>query len=328
MKKIYFLLILFIIPIKINALSAKSYVLMEEDTKRVLASKNMNEKRLIASTTKIMTAVIALESGKENNYVTVNDKILDAYGSSIYISVGEKIRLEDLVYGLLLRSGNDAALAIADYLGGFDSFVDKMNNKAKEIGMKNTIFNNPSGLDEDNMNYSTCYDMALLMRYANSIPLFKKISLTKKYKLQTNKNSYVWKNKNKLIHTYKYATGGKTGYTDKAKRTLVSSASKNNLNLIVVTLNDPNDFKDHKTLYEYAFNNYSMVKVFDKRFFNLKKSYVLDDYFYPLTKNEYKLISYEYEMKNKKKFRKNELKGSILIYFNNKIIHREKIFSK
>lgn len=328
MKKIFLLLVFIILPFKVSAISARSYVLMEEDTKRVLASKNMNEKMLIASTTKIMTAIIALESNKINNYVIVNDNVLKAYGSCIYISIGEKILLKDLIYGLLLRSGNDAAIAIADYLGGYENFVNKMNKKAKEIGMKNTIFNNPSGLDEETKNYSTSYDMALLMRYANSISLFKKISSTKKYKLKTNKNTYIWKNKNKLLFSYKYTTGGKTGYTDKAKRTLVTSASKNNLNLIVVTLNAPDDFKDHMNLYEYGFNNYTMKKVFDKKLFNLKKSYVLDDYYYPLTKNENELISFDYEIKNKDTFKKNEFKGNVLVKFNGKIIHKEKIYAK
>ena len=139
-----------------------------------------------------------------------------------------------------------------------------MNKKAKIIGMKNTVFTNPHGLDEKSKNYSTAYDMALLMRYANSYEMFKKITGCKKHIVKTDKKTYVWVNKNKLLYTYKYTTGGKTGYTDKARRTLVTSAGKDNLNLIVVTLNDSNDFKNHKELYEYGFNNYKMVKVFDK----------------------------------------------------------------
>ena len=147
MKKILIMIILLItIPVKINAYSlGKSAILMEEDTKRVLVSKNMNQKMLIASTTKIMTAVIAIESGKINKKVTVNDNILKSYGSNVYLEIGEKLKLEDLVYGLMLRSGNDAALMIADFLGGEKKFVQKMNKKAQEIGMKNTTFSNPNG---------------------------------------------------------------------------------------------------------------------------------------------------------------------------------------
>ena len=251
---------------------------MEQDTKRVLVSKNMNKKKLIASTTKIMTGIIAVESGKLNKTVTVTDKVLESYGSNIYLSIGEKMKLKDMVYGLMMQSGNDAALMIADYLGGEEKFVKMMNKKAKQIGMKNTTFSNPHGLDEKTKNYSTAYDMALLMRYANADPTFRKITGCKKHTVKTDEKTYVWTNKNKLLYTYKYTTGGKTGYTDKARRTLVTSASNGNLDLIVVTLNDPNDFKNHKELYEYAFKNYSMEKIFNRNKINLpnKKIYAKD----------------------------------------------------
>lgn len=303
---------------------------MEEDTKRVIVSKNMNKRKLIASTTKIMTAVIAIESRKMNKMVEVNDKVLESYGSNIYLSIGEKMKLEDMVYGLMMQSGNDAALMIADYLGGEEKFVDKMNKKAKQIGMKNTTFANPHGLDEKTQNYSTAYDMALLMRYANSFPEFKKIVGTKKHTVTTDEKTYVWSNKNKLLYTYKYTTGGKTGYTDKANRTLVTSASKDNLNLIVVTLNDGNDFKNHKELYEYGFNNYSMVKVFDKDKMNLpnKNVYALDDYYYPITKSEEELINIDYKIKDKKKYKNGEKVGYAIIKLGNKIIHKEKLYIK
>lgn len=332
MKKILIMIILLItIPVKINAYSlGKSAILMEEDTKRVLVSKNMNQKMLIASTTKIMTAVIAIESGKINKKVTVNDSILKSYGSNIYLEIGEKLKLEDLVYGLMLRSGNDAALMIADYLGGEKKFVQKMNKKAQEIGMKNTTFSNPHGLDEKNKNYSTAYDMAILMRYANSLKKFRKITSTKKYSLTTNKKSYLWKNKNKLLFQYKYTTGGKTGFTKKAHRTLVTSASKNNLNLIVVTLDDGNDFKNHKELYEYGFNNYSMEKVFDKNKINIpnKKIYAQDDYYYPITKQEKEMINIDYKIKYKTKYKNNEKIGEAIIKLGDKTIHKEKLYIK
>ena len=290
LKKILLLItVLLLLPVKINAYSlGESAVLMEQDTKRVLVSKNMNKKKLIASTTKIMTGIIAVESGKLNKTVTVTDKVLESYGSNIYLSIGEKMKLKDMVYGLMMQSGNDAALMIADYLGGEEKFVKMMNKKAKQIGMKNTTFSNPHGLDEKTKNYSTAYDMALLMRYANSDPTFRKITGCKKHTVKTDEKTYVWTNKNKLLYTYKYTTGGKTGYTDKARRTLVTSASNGNLDLIAVTLNDPNDFKNHKELYEYAFKNYSMKKIFDRNKINLpnKKIYAKDDYYYPITKEE------------------------------------------
>lgn len=303
---------------------------MEEDTKRVLVSKNMNKKMLIASTTKIMTAVLAIESGKLNKTVTVTDKVLESYGSAIYLSIGEKMKLKDMVYGLMMQSGNDAALMIAEYLGGEEKFVEKMNEKAKEIGMENTIFKNPHGLDEKTQNYSTAYDMALLMRYALSDSTFRKITGCKKHTVKTDEKTYVWSNKNKLLYTYKYTTGGKTGYTDKARRTLVTSASKDDMNLIVVTLNDPNDFKNHKELYEYGFNNYSMEKVFDKDKIKIKgkKVYAKDDYYYPITKEEKDLINIEYKIKDKKTYKKDEQVGEAIIKLGNKTIHKEKLYSK
>lgn len=332
MKKVFLLVILLlIVPIRISAYTlGESAVLMEEDTKRVLVSKNMNKKMLIASTTKIMTAVIAIESGKLNKTVKVTDKVLEAYGSAIYLSVGEKMKLEDMVYGLMMQSGNDAALMIADYLGGEEKFVEKMNEKAKEIGMKNTIFANPHGLDEKTQNYSTAYDMAILMRYANSYSMFRKITGCKKHTVKTNEKTYVWSNKNKLLYSYKYTTGGKTGYTDKAHRTLVTSASKDDLNLIVVTLNDGNDFKNHKELYEYGFNNYSMVKVFDRKKMNLsnKKIYAKDDYYYPITDAEKDLINIDYKVQEKKNYKNNEKIGEAIIKLGNKIIHKEKLYIK
>lgn len=330
MKKAFLIFILMlIIPLKIEAYNlGESAILMEDDTKRVLVSKNMNKKKLIASTTKIMTAVIAIESGKTDKTVKVTDKVLEAYGSSIYLSVGEKMKLEDMLYGLMMQSGNDAALMIADYLGGEEKFVKKMNDKAKEIGMKNTSFKNPHGLDEKTQNYSTAYDMALLMRYANSFPLFKKITGCKKHTVKTDEKTYQWTNKNKLLYTYKYTTGGKTGYTDKAHRTLVTSASKDGLNLIVVTLNDGNDFENHKELYEYGFNNYEMVKVFDKDNMNLpnKKIYALDDYFYPLTSQEKKLITIDYKIKEKDNYKNEEEVGSAIVKLSGKTIHEEKLY--
>lgn len=330
MKKVFIgLLLLIIIPIHVKAYElGEAAVLMEEDTKRVIVSKNMNKKLLIASTTKIMTAVVAIESGKTNKMVKVTDKVLEAYGSAIYLSIGEKMKLEDMLYGLMMQSGNDAALMISDYLGGEEKFVDKMNEKAKKIGMKNTTFANPHGLDEKTQNYSTAYDMALLMRYANSLPLFKKIVGTKKHTVKTDEKTYVWSNKNKLLYTYKYTTGGKTGFTEKAKRTLVTSASKDDLNLIVVTLNNGNDFKNHKELYEYGFENYKMVKVFDKDKMDLpnKNIYAEDDFFYPITNEERELINVDYQISDKEDLKNGENVGKAIVKLGNKTIHQEKLY--
>ena len=164
MKKILVLLLL-LIPIKVGAIetSATSAILMDQDSNRILYAKDIHNVRSVASISKIMTAIVAIENGKLEKKITIGDEIDKAYGSGIYIKKGEKLTLENLLYGLMLRSGNDAALAIAHNVGGSVSkFVEMMNEMANKIGMKNTTFNNPSGLDEEDGNFSTAYDMALL----------------------------------------------------------------------------------------------------------------------------------------------------------------------
>jgi D-alanyl-D-alanine carboxypeptidase len=281
-----------------------------------------------------MTAVIAIESGKLDDVVTINESVLKSHGSGIYVSVGEKITLRNLVYGLLLRSGNDAALAIEDYLGGHDIFVKKMNDKANEIGMKNTTFNNSSGLDDDeDGNYSTCYDMAILMKYANNLYDFREIDSTKKIIVETDIKTYSWTNKNKLLFRYKYATGGKTGYTVKAKRTLVTSATKDDINLIVVTFNDSKDFDTHEKLYEYAFTNYSNYLIINKDKIKIKnekyknKLYVKNNYYYLMTNDERDNININVVMYNKMN-KKTRQAGYMEVFYKNNSIHKEPIYVK
>ena len=266
MKKVLFL-IMTLLPFYVKAISASSYIVMDMDSGRILEGENINKKSLIASTTKILTAITAIEYGNLEDIVRVNQDILKAYGSGIYIQVGEELVLDDLLYGLMLRSGNDAALAIASHVGGSkDNFVFLMNEMASNIGMKNSIFVNPSGLEENDgsANYSTVYDMALLTKYAMQNSDYRRITSTKEIIIKSSMKTYHWFNKNKLLSMYKYCTGGKTGYTEKAKRTLVTTASNDTMNLIVVTFNDGNDFNDHKLLYDKYFNNYERIKVLDK----------------------------------------------------------------
>lgn len=329
MKKILLLIIL-LLPTNVLALSvpSRNAILIDQDSKRVLYSKNISDKHLIASTTKIMTAVLAIESGKLDDIVTITDDMNKIEGSNVYLSTGEKMTLRNLVYGLLLRSGNDTSLAIESYLGGHDKFIKLMNKKAKEIGMNNTIFKNPNGLDDDNnANYSTVYDMALLMAYANNIYTFREINSTKKLIVKTNIKTYEWTNKNKLLYRYKYATGGKTGYTKKAKRTLVTSATKNDINLIVVTFNDKDDFNTHKKLYEYGFLNYKNYLILNKNKikFKNKKYYIKNNYRYLMSNNERDNINI-----NVKYYKniKNKVVGYIEVYYKDKSIHKETIYTK
>ena len=337
MKKLLLFLLLFI-PFSVFSIdtSATSAILVDTDSGRILYSKNIHNKRSIASISKIMTAIIAVESGKLDDEVTIGSEVLYAYGSGIYIKENEHISLRDLVYGLMMRSGNDAALAIAHYVGGdVSSFVNMMNDKAKELGMKNSTFNNPSGLDEEDPgNISTAYDMSLLIKYAIHNDEFKKIVSTKKYVVHTDMNHYSWTNKNKLLFSYKFCTGGKTGFTVKARRTLVTTASRDGLNLAVVTLNDGNDFFDHTNLFEYGFSNYTNYKILSSGVINIpddsnsdKEMYIDNSYTYPLLQDEVDSIFIKY------KIDKNG-GGVIEVYLGDKIIHtepilvRDKIISK
>lgn len=240
--------------------SAQQAVLIEQSSGRVLFAKNADEQASIASITKVMTAIIAIESGKMNEKATISRNAIYTEGSSIYLEQGEEMFLKDLVYGLMLRSGNDAAVAIAEYVGGSEEgFVYLMNEKAKWLGMTNTHFDNPHGLDSET-HYSSAHDMAILMQYAMENPVFQEISGSKRY-LSENR-SYYWQNKNKLLTIfYEYCTGGKTGYTKQTGRTLLTTAEKDGMKLIAVTLDAPDDWNDHMAMFEWGFEQFEMKEV-------------------------------------------------------------------
>lgn len=278
------------------AVSAKNAVLIEQSTGRILFEKNAHEKSNIASITKIMTAIIAIESGKMKEKATASRKAVYTEGSSIYLKQGEKMTVEDLVYGLMLRSGNDAAISIAEHVGeSEEGFVYLMNEKAQWLGMTNTHFDNPHGLDSET-HYSSAYDMALLMQYAMQNEEFRKITGTKFY--QSSNRDYGWKNKNKLLTAYyKYCTGGKTGFTKQTGRTLVSTASKDGMDLIAVTLDAPNDWQDHTDMFEWGFKNFTMEKMGKKGQISISldsgeemRGYTHEDAVYPLSEGEKGLI--------------------------------------
>ena len=317
MKKILLVMLIVLWPFSVKAIGASSYIVMDQDSKRVLEGSNINKESLIASISKIMTCLVALENGNIEKVVKIDDSILKAYGSGIYVEIGEELTLDDLLYGLMLRSGNDAALAIAKAVAGdVKSFVFLMNEEAQKLGMKNTTFVNPSGLEENDgtANKSTTYDMALLMRYAMQNTYFRKIVATKDIIVKSSYKTYTWHNKNKLLSMYEYCTGGKTGFTKKAHRTLVTTASKDSKNLIVVTFNDGNDFVDHKNLYEKNFNLYQRKKILDKNKKYNKNYYVKDDY-YLLVKDNDKV-----ETKVNDNF--------IEVYVNGKLINKVSLFFK
>ena len=231
--------------------SARSAILLDADSGRVLYEHNADEPMLIASITKIMTAVVALEQGEIGETYTVTAEDL-AEGSSMYLAVGEELTLEELLYGLMLSSGNDAALAVAHCVcGSVGRFVSEMNRKAEALGMTRTSFANPNGLDDEG-HYSTARDMAALTAYALQNAAFVRIVSTKSITI----GARTLTNHNKLLSWYDGCIGVKTGYTKAAGRTLVSAARRAGQTLVAVTLSDGNDWEDHASLLDYGFENY------------------------------------------------------------------------
>ncbi|MDP4105749.1 MAG: D-alanyl-D-alanine carboxypeptidase family protein [Bacillota bacterium] len=327
------------LPQKVNAsvsVSAKSAILMEQKSGRILYEKDAFTKRRIASITKIMTATLAIESGKMDKYVTVSENAVHTEGSSIYLKAGEKIKLKDLVYGLMLRSGNDAAVAIAEFVGGsVDGFVFLMNQKAKEIGMLNTHFANPHGLDDSKDHYSTAYDMAVLTRYAMNNKQYREIAGTKVYRAPNPGENWdrVWKNKNRLLTKYQYCTGGKTGYTKLAKRTLVTTAEKGDMDLIAVTINDSKDWDDHIAMYENGFKGYDMTEVLPQGKIDLgTKSkyngqlYLRNSLVYPATSEEMKNFRVNYKIAAYSSKQKSGPVGKAQVFLDGKLIREMPIY--
>lgn len=268
MKKVIFIVsLLFVfsilLKVKVNAqveVSAKAAVLMNGNTGNIMFSKNPNVRLPIASLTKIMTAILAIENGDLNAEVTISEEAANQPPSSLYMQTGDRLTLEDLLYGLMLRSGNDAAYAIAEYIAGnVDDFVKLMNQKAKSLGMNSTTFNNPSGLNIPDENYSTASDVAKLMRYAMENETFRKINGTKNYQTTSALGiPYNWNHKHRLVNQVDYVIAGKTGFTRAAGRTLASVAQRDGVNLIAVTLNDPNDWRDHLNMFKYGFSQFGI----------------------------------------------------------------------
>ncbi|SFL99048.1 D-alanyl-D-alanine carboxypeptidase family protein [Salibacterium qingdaonense] len=288
--------------------SAEAAVLMEQQSGRVLFDESAHEKRDIASITKIMTAVLALESNRWNQTTEISANASGVEGSSLYLKPGEKMTLKDLTTGLMLRSGNDAAVAVAEFVGGSsEGFVYMMNEKAREIGMENTRFANPHGLDDDGNHYSTAYDMALLMRYAMQKERFREVTSLKTYEApQQEDGKRIWQNKNKLLTSmYEYTTGGKTGYTRKAGRTLVSSAEKDNMDLIAVTLDAPSDWQDHISMFEWGFSSFKLIQLAnaDETITSEHKEkgrlFLPRDFHYPLTEEESDDVSRSLSLSNR-----------------------------
>lgn len=249
-----------VFPFPAKAVSAQNAILLDADTKRVLYEKNCDKRALIASTTKIMTALIVCEQCNVLDRMQIPKEAVGIEGSSIYLQEGEVLTIQDLLYGLMLQSGNDAATALAIYCGGtVEGFVELMNDKAHRLGMTNTHFENPHGLDSPN-HYSTASDMAKLAAYAMQNPIFSKTVGTK----TVTAGKRQLRNHNKLLWRVDGADGVKTGFTKAAGRILVSSAQRQGRRLIAVTMNDPNDWVDHQKLLEHGFNSFTVRKIVDQ----------------------------------------------------------------
>lgn len=265
MKKIFLAFILFCAVSKPSYaldISAEAGIVMTADGNQVVYEKNSDSRLPMASTTKIMTALVALEKTNPEDIVTVSANAEGQEGSSIYLRRGDKIRMEDLLYGLMLNSGNDAAVAVAEYVSGnVEEFSREMNSTAKKIGAENSSFKNPNGL-YDEEHYTTAYDLALITAHAMQNENFKKIVSTRETNAKINNSEVLYfSNHNKLLKMYDGAVGVKTGFTKRSGRCLVSAAERNGVTLIAVTLNAPNDWNDHMNMLDYGFSVCGMKEI-------------------------------------------------------------------
>ena len=247
-------------------ITAKAAVLMEQSTGRVLLKKNSEKKLPMASCTKILTAITVIENCDVTERIEVDKRAVGIEGSSIYLRAGEKLTVTELLYGLMLQSGNDCAEALAYHVSGDkESFSNLLNDTARKIGAKNSNFVTPHGLHNDN-HYTTAYDLALITCYALKNELFKKIVSTQKINISNDGYDFdrVIINKNKLLKNFEFADGVKTGYTKKAGRCFVGSATKDGMQLVAVVLDCGPMFEESQKLLQYGFNNYRFKTVYQK----------------------------------------------------------------
>lgn len=243
--------------ISLPNLNTRYILVMDCESGRVLFERNGRKVVPMASTTKIMTALIAIEKTNLNDIVTVSKRASSIHGSTLGLKYGQKVTMEELLYGLMLKSGNDCAIAVAEHISGsVEKFVEMMNSKAFDIGAFDTHFSTPHGLDGDG-HFTSAYDLALITRYAFNIPLFSKIVSSKEVTLNGAGGERSLRNINKLLWMMDGADGVKTGFTGKAGKCLVSSASRGSRRIICVTLDSQDRWDDSKVLIEYGFKKYS-----------------------------------------------------------------------
>ncbi len=320
--------------------SAKGMCLIEQETGRIIYSKNENERLPMASTTKVMTAITVIENCENlNEKIIVSNKAIGIEGTSIYLRKGEEISVIDLLYGLMLRSGNDSAVALACHVGGsVEDFAKMMNDTAKKIGAKNSNFTNPHGLDDKN-HYTTAYDLALISAYALKNPTFKEIVSTKSHIIEATNMSdkrYLT-NKNKLLSSLDGCCGVKTGFTSRAGRCLVSAAEREGMTVVCVVLNCGPMFEESTSLINSALENYKKVKLIDKNIaiedekignkeFKQLYMYPEEDFSMVIGENEQDDIKIEYEF-NTDNAKVDSVVGEIKIFFKKDLIKTIKLIT-
>lgn len=291
MRKLLVFLMLPFLGFNVGAVmtnTKNSYIVMEATTGRILEGKEIHQQSLVASTAKIMTAITAIENYRLDEEIIVSKKDTLEVGSKVYLKENERIKRIDLLYALMLRSANDAASALSQ--NNSELFVRQMNETAKKIGMKNSVFVNASGLDEREYNLSTAYDMALLSNYASKNEAFRTIASAHEHECQTKESHYVWHNKHKLVTSDESFIWGKTGYTKKSRRILVSNYEEDYKKLIIVTINDGNDWNHHRSLVQKT-EEYHFITIFKKGVYNTNQevSYYLhipQDIVIPIKRSE------------------------------------------
>ena len=322
--------------------SAKAMCVMEASSQRVLATKNSSAQLPMASTTKIMTAITAIESGADLDKVfEISPRAVGVSGTSLYLRAGEKFTLRDLLYGLMLISGNDASVAIGEYAGGsVEKFVEMMNKKAQEIGATNSHFDNTHGLDSKT-HYTTAYDLALITSYAMQNPIFEEIVSTKNIKItNSDGNNRYLKNKNKLLSSLEGCNGVKTGFTDDAGRCLVTSCERDGMDVVCVVLNCGPMFEESATLIDKAFKEYHLVDLTSGFAFKTKlkvesgqQDYVkigtYGSYYYPLRTDELKKVKYKYTIDESVEapVESGRAIGQVEIFIDNDLHFSEKIYT-
>ena len=249
MKKVitlFLIILLAFFKLETKASNTHAFIVYDVKDRQVIKGENINTIALIASTTKIMTAIVAIEEGNLFDFYKASKEDVEIEGSKVYLVLGESYSLYDLLHGLMLRSGNDCASLISRSVCEYDLFIELMNRKCRELKMLNSSFENPSGLDTLNQNRSTAYDMALLMSYAMENDVFRAISSTHVYKASSVEGTfYKWQNKDKSVINDERFIAGKTGYTKKSGRVLVNYANTNGRDIVIVTINDSSDWSNH-----------------------------------------------------------------------------------